>query len=92
MPDTIYNAIGVMLLAFATECVSQATILDKACRAAICRIAVFAAGFALKGQWILGFALSLIQSPHGVSPRARRLAMSVWNTGGPKANHSSPIW
>ena len=31
-------------------------------------------------------------SAQGFSPRPMRSEISAWNAGGPKANHSSPIW
>lgn len=40
MPDTRYNEAFTAACAFGIDCVNQATISDKSCRAAICRIAV----------------------------------------------------
>ena len=87
MPDAIYNRAGMLEVAFAANCGWKATIPDKACRAAICRIAANR----MHPERANDFR-GLLQSPHGVSPRSRRLAMSVGNAGGPKANHSSSIW
>ena len=92
MPDTVYNVFGAMLLAFQPSVSGEQLFLEKCVARRSAALRREPVDYAQKTNGIEGLLWGYFKSPHGVAPRARRLAMSVWNTGGPNANHSSPIW